>query len=424
MVGPRRGRFDEQNRPVPIHGHSTPLATLGALMMWFSWYGLHGLASYGITKSFRHVNNLVAFNTTIAASSGCIVALLRQRLYYGVWDVSVALNGLISGLASVSASCALVDGWSALCIGAVGGMTYLFGRQALLDLRIDDPIESFPVHGLCGSWSLLSVGLFATKEHMAFAYPSHADKVAYGLLKGGGWKQLGIQIFGIFMVTLWGIFTSLIMYIITGITSSGLRVSDSDEDAGLDYSVHGAVQFKSHPSATELSVFAESRARPQRTNPMIMPINPEGIDLDVEDEVLPRDIRMWDSVHVSRFFAQLGFPEQMGHSALQHGLSGKNLLDLDPQLMIDLYGQDIANVICKGVCSNLHKEKPEIQILNETGIVAWFQSIGMDANSAEVVLRNNYNGMTLMRLNSATVLQEFGESAGRRLWSVLHGQYV
>ena len=171
----------------------------------------------------------VVANTTLSPSIAAVTAMTTAWLMFGKPDLTLALNGALAGLVAITAPCACVSLGSALVIGAVAGVLVVFGVVWLNRLRIDDPVGAIPVHGLCGVWGTLSVGLFGTQ---AFGAPRD------GLFHGGGLGQLGTQALGVVAVVA---FTAGSMWIVFRIIKSvvGLRVSRETELRGLDVDEHG-----------------------------------------------------------------------------------------------------------------------------------------------------------------------------------------
>jgi Amt family ammonium transporter len=187
----------------------------------------------------------VAANTTLAACSGGLVAMAVVYPRYKVWDCGMTVNGFLAGLVAITCPCYWVSPTGALLLGAVAGVVVVLGCDLLEYLRIDDPVGAVPVHGFCGIWGTLSLGLFATGEFGA-STPTGADtspaSLVTGLFYGGGWSQLKIQAIGSASVTVAVLATSLaLMY---GVKAIGwLRVSEDGELEGLDKHEHGGPAY-------------------------------------------------------------------------------------------------------------------------------------------------------------------------------------
>jgi Amt family ammonium transporter len=159
VLGPRLGRFRADGTIGAMPGHNLPMAVVGTLILAFGWFGFNaGSTLSGASPRIA----LVAVNTMLASSAGALAALLLVRFTLGRPDPAMACNGLLGGLVAITGGCAFVTPAAAVLVGTVAGVLVVWG-VALLErrLRIDDPVGAFPVHGLCGAWGALAVGLFA-----------------------------------------------------------------------------------------------------------------------------------------------------------------------------------------------------------------------------------------------------------------------
>ena len=231
LIGPRIGRFNADGSGNVISGHSLPLGMLGVFILWFGWYGFNAGSTLGMGDPGAVAH--VAFTTTLAAAAGSIAAMAIAWMKYGKPDLTLALNGALGGLVSITAPCAVVGSWSAIGIGLVGGILVISGIELLNRIRVDDPVGAFPVHGVCGIWGTLAVGIFGKA---ALGAPTD------GLLFGGGVGQLGVQALGI--AACLG-FTAIAMFIVFKLidVTIGLRVSEETELLGLDGVEHGLESY-------------------------------------------------------------------------------------------------------------------------------------------------------------------------------------
>jgi len=252
VLGPRIGRKflrdDKVKGGLPA-AHSLPLATIGAFLLWFGWYGfnpgstLSGMDFIGIGR--------VAANTTIAACTGSLAALLAALWigpFKGKFDTGFALNGMLAGLVAITAPCYWVSPLGSAIIGLVAGLVVFGGVYLLEWLRIDDPVGAVPVHGLNGIWGTLSLGLFASGEY-GFTGPMGPDNSApvTGLFYGGGWDVLTAQAIGSGIITISTLVVALI--VMWGVNKLPypfkLRVEPEGETGpgGLDVFEHGAEAY-------------------------------------------------------------------------------------------------------------------------------------------------------------------------------------
>ena len=220
VLGPRLGKYGPDKKPKAILGHNIPLAALGVFILWFGWFGFNP----GSTTTGDGSIGYIAVTTNLSAAAGAIVAMCVSWLIMKKPDASMALNGALAGLVSITAPCDAVSPIAAILIGAVGGalvvLSVLFIDHVL---RIDDPVGAVSVHGVCGVWGTLSVGLFNMET---------------GLFNGGGLSQLGVQALGALSAFLWAF--GLGMALFYGIKKTmGLRVTVEEELKGLDIGEHG-----------------------------------------------------------------------------------------------------------------------------------------------------------------------------------------
>lgn len=227
MLRPREGKYAIDGKPNAIPAHSIPLASLGVFILWFGWFGFNAGSTLGVVDGFSI--GRVAANTNIAAALGGVAAMVTVWKRFGKPDLSMAMNGALAGLVAVTAPCACIEPWAAVVVGAVAGVVVVLGVELLDKLQIDDPVGAVPVHGMCGIWGTIAVGIFGKK---ALGLANN------GFVYGGNPMQLGIQIVGsvaaiVFVLVCMGIVFKLIDLTI------GLRVSREEELRGLDIGEHG-----------------------------------------------------------------------------------------------------------------------------------------------------------------------------------------
>jgi len=179
-------------------------ATLGVLMLWFSWYGFNS-GSTGDIVGLNEATSRIAVNTTLSPSIAALVSIFLGRVVdrTGRWNLNDGLNGILAGLVAITGPCATVETWAAIIIGALSGFAFKFSQKLLLKLRIDDPLDAFPVHGACGVLGLLASGFFSTPEFTQDVYKRNITTDDYGVFYGGKGKQLACQIIAILVVGAW-----------------------------------------------------------------------------------------------------------------------------------------------------------------------------------------------------------------------------
>ena len=220
MLGPRLGKYGPDGKPKAILGHNIPLAALGVFILWFGWFGFNP----GSTTTGDGSIGYIAVTTNLAAAAGAIVAMIVSWIIMKKPDASMALNGALAGLVSITAPCDGVSPAGAIIIGTVGGSLVVLSVLFIDNkLKIDDPVGAVSVHGVCGLWGTLSVGLFNMDS---------------GLFYGGGLKQLGVQAIGAGAAFAWAFGLGLALFY--GIKKTiGLRVTSEEELKGLDIGEHG-----------------------------------------------------------------------------------------------------------------------------------------------------------------------------------------
>lgn len=230
ILGPRIGKFAADGSPRAIPGHNLVLVTLGVFILWLGWFGFNP----GSTMSAdANLIAIITINTNAAAAIGAIAALFTARAMFGKWEATMALNGALAGLVAITCPCAWVTVGSSLIIGLVAGILVVLSVVGIERyLKIDDPVGAISVHGVCGAWGTLSLGLFsiATGEGGLSPLP--------GLFKGGDATQLISQATGVGAVFLWATITGAVLFLAIKHTV-GLRVSPEEEREGLDFGEHG-----------------------------------------------------------------------------------------------------------------------------------------------------------------------------------------
>jgi Amt family ammonium transporter len=220
VLGPRVGKYGPDGKPKAILGHNIPLAALGVFILWFGWFGFNP----GSTTTGDGSIGYIAVTTNLAAAAGAIVAMIISWKVLSKPDASMALNGALAGLVSITAPCDGVSPVGAILIGAAGGALVVFSVLFIdRTLKVDDPVGAVSVHGVCGAWGTIAAGLFNLET---------------GLFYGGGLRQLGVQVLGVGAAFIWAFGLGLLLF--TAIKKTiGLRVTAEEEAKGLDIGEHG-----------------------------------------------------------------------------------------------------------------------------------------------------------------------------------------
>ncbi len=230
VLGPRTGKYRADGTPVAIPGHHIPMAIIGCLILFFGWFGFNSISAFA--GEGQRIG-LIAVNTALASVAASFSAMCYMWLLYGKPDLSLTANGLLAGLVAISASCAFVSPAGAVIIGLVAGFlccaSVFFVERTL---KVDDPVGAVSVHGACGAWGLIGLGLFADGT-----YGDGLNGVS-GSVKGmfyGGASQFVAQLIG---VAVNFVFVFGVMFLFFKVLDKiiPLRVSEEVEFEGLDQS--------------------------------------------------------------------------------------------------------------------------------------------------------------------------------------------
>jgi Amt family ammonium transporter len=276
VLGPRLGRKFKRDGGGPMLPHDLTIAACGGLLLWFGWYGFNP----GSTLSAMDFEGIgrVAANTTLAA---CAAGLTAMAVAYSLnknWDISFTVNGFLAGLVAITCPCYWVSPTGSILLGGIAGVIVVGGVELLEYLRIDDPIGAVPVHGICGIWGTISLGLFACGKYGSTG-PLAADNSAplKGLFYGGGTQVLVAQLIGSAIITVSTFVTAYaVMKVVNAVGL--LRITQEGEMHGLDLTEHGISAYPEYvisamgrPSAVVLHS-TEGLSRPAPTQrPAIEP---------------------------------------------------------------------------------------------------------------------------------------------------------
>ena len=215
LLGPRSGKYGADGKVNALPGANMPLATLGMFILWFGWFGFNGGSELKVSNvDEANAVAQVFANTNIAACGGLVAALILARLLFGKADLTMALNGALAGLVSITASPLSGSIEMSALVGAVGGVLVVFSITLLDKLRIDDPVGAISVHGSAGIWGLLAACL--------------TDPEA----------TLGAQVIGIVAIFAWTFIASFIVWYVLKM-AMGIRISEDEEYTGADLAETG-----------------------------------------------------------------------------------------------------------------------------------------------------------------------------------------
>jgi len=241
MMGPRTGKYNLDGTPNPIPGHNIPMALLGTFILAFGWFGFNPGSTLAGTDNRIAV---IAVNTMLASASGAFGACVFVWARFGKPDPTWLANGMLAGLVAITAPCAFVGAPAAVLIGAVAGVLVVLSAMFIEQtLRIDDPVGASSVHGTCGAWGVISLGLFANGTYGDGF--NGVDGPVKGLLSGDG-GQLMAEVVGVIVnMTYVGGVTAITLWILG--KTVGNRVSVEVELAGLDIPEMGVEGYKAEP---------------------------------------------------------------------------------------------------------------------------------------------------------------------------------
>ncbi|WNR43557.1 ammonium transporter [Paenibacillus roseipurpureus] len=240
IIGPRIGKFSPDGTANIVPPSNLPLASVGAFILWFGWFGFNSGSTLSATNSsIGHI----AVTTMLSAAAGCAACILFTMMRYRKADPPMVINGALAGLVGITAGCAFVSDVAAICIGAICGIAMVYATEMLEARQIDDPVGAFPVHGLSGSIGTLAVGLCAK--------PDAIHEGTAGLFYGGGFHLFGVQALGLVTVCIWGFaLTWVCLKLIKKMVP--LRVSRDEELVGLDVGSHGMPAYSQEEGFLDL----------------------------------------------------------------------------------------------------------------------------------------------------------------------------
>lgn len=250
IIGPRMGKYGADGRIQPVVPSNIPLAALGVFLLWFGWFGFNA----GSTTSGDAAIALIALNTLLGGAAGGLGGVLFGFLFYRKWPVESLLNGILTGLVSVTAGCNVLLPQGALLAGCVGGVLFVIVNRWLDErLKIDDAVGAVAVHGFGGIWGTVAPALLAPPELLA---------------AGGRLDQFLVQSLGVVTAFVWSFPLALLVFWILKQTV-GVRVGPEEERLGLNVSEHGA-----HIALVDTIVAMQEIAAAQGDLSRTIPVHP------------------------------------------------------------------------------------------------------------------------------------------------------
>lgn len=227
VLGARKGKFLPGGKIKPILPHSTPLATIGVMLLFLGWFGFNGGS---VLSASPGAVALVFVTTTLAGCAGGLAAMLTSWIALKKPDLSMMLNGMLAGLVGITAGADIVAVWSSVIIGLVAGVLVVISVILLDKIKLDDPVGAVSVHGVCGVWGTVAVGIFSLDAKYTVT----------------------TQLIGTLSVAAFAFLFSLILCLILKVVL-GIRVSEEEERKGLDVEEHGAPAYHFGTDASELT---------------------------------------------------------------------------------------------------------------------------------------------------------------------------
>jgi len=248
ILGPRLGRFEE---PSAFEGHSTPLVIIGTFLLWFGWYGFNPGSTLAIHGYARDAARACVTTTLSAAAAGVLGLFIKRYMPVkmggnGVYDIGHTCNSLLGGLVGITAGCSTVTPACSIVIGCVAAFVYHGASCTMRKLKIDDPLDAFAVHGACGLWGVLAVGLFCRKE---YSYSASVTPDAGLFMPGTRGILFGTQVVTALIEISWVVTLSAILFGL--LKAAGIfRVKHDEEVAGMDSSKHGGSAYPADKPVT------------------------------------------------------------------------------------------------------------------------------------------------------------------------------
>jgi Amt family ammonium transporter len=239
VLGPRHGKFVD-GKPRAIPGHNIPMAVTGCFVLLFGWFGFNAASTFAATDvQFA----TVAANTAIAAALGAVVGMYYITFRTGKPDPGMMVNGMLAGLVAITAPCAFVSPWAAAAIGSVAAVIAIEAVFFIEKRGIDDPVGAIAVHGVCGTFGVLAVGLFSHGLYGG-GWNGSAVEGVKGLFYGGGFGQFGAQLLGVAVI--WTVIFGIAFTFFTiqnRLTTGGIRSALDDEINGVDLPEMGVLAY-------------------------------------------------------------------------------------------------------------------------------------------------------------------------------------
>jgi ammonium transporter, Amt family len=245
LLGPRLGKYvDGKVKPIP--GHSMPLATTGAFLLWFGWFGFNGGS---VLSADPGTVSLVFVTTCLAAAAGALGAIFASLFIFKTNDLSMVLNGILGGLVGITAGADQMGAMTAIAIGFVAGILVVLSVVFFDRMKLDDPVGAISVHLVGGIWGTLAVGIFGSLA---------------------GIQQLISQLIGISLSGVFAFSFAFTLFYLLKITM-GIRVGEKEELEGLDIYEHGMQAYPDFTIAGSVGVDGHHTSKKPEKEPAALP---------------------------------------------------------------------------------------------------------------------------------------------------------
>lgn len=245
VLGPRIGKF-VNGKAVTIPGHNIPMALIGCFILAFGWFGFNPGSTLGASGGGNLRIGVIATNTMLASAAGAFAALILIQLKTKKFDPGMACNGMLAGLVAITCPCAFVNSFGAVALGAIAGLLVVFSCQIVERMGVDDPVGAVSVHGTCGLWGLLSLGIFGDGS-FGSGWNSGSSAGVAGILYDhtmNGWGQLLAQVLDCCVNFAWAFGVAFIFFKIqNALTPGGIRAKKGDEIGGMDIPEMGVLAY-------------------------------------------------------------------------------------------------------------------------------------------------------------------------------------
>ncbi|KAL9973828.1 hypothetical protein ACROYT_G020333 [Oculina patagonica] len=280
MLKPRTGRFDANSPPKQMASPTNVL--LGTFMLWWGWLGFNCGSTFGISGMKWKLASRAAVVTINGSIGGGIVGMIYSYICFkNKLNIPIFVTGILAGLVSITAICSLARPWEAIIIGAIGALLACPGCAILERLQIDDPVGCVPTHGLAGIWGLVSVAFFAEKDILENRFSNE-----FGILKGGPWSFLGVQLLMVVAIGAWAALTTFLELLLVN-KLIGLRMCVEHELMGADKVEHGIEEHD--PTQTQGTNGIDAKENGGENTLKTVEVNLSGLEAAEGDDTLPQN---------------------------------------------------------------------------------------------------------------------------------------